>query len=110
MHYGTKNNETWIARGLSEITVDRAGCMTYIWCQARMSRRNGAKIMTQSAFVSWLSDNARLLPAALVAELKAEARNRLAARWQAGRGDVPLCFRDLAMRGETALAGQIRAT
>lgn len=58
--------------------------------------------MHQSAFINYLNTEARGIPAAVVLQVKREARARIVERLQAGRADCELTFTDLFDRCEAA--------
>lgn len=56
--------------------------------------------MHLSSFLRYLSENAKFLSLATLAEVKAAARARVIERFQAGRADYALTFNDLFDRCE----------
>ena len=58
--------------------------------------------MTQTAFIAYL--NSANFPAALLAEVKREARARIVERLQCGRADNILTFDDLAQKLENSIS------
>jgi hypothetical protein len=66
-------------------------------------------MLTFSTFTSHYSANVARMPPAEAAAIRRAAVARLADRWRAGRGDVPLCFADLCERIETAVAPRVGA-
>lgn len=63
--------------------------------------QTGDTDMTQTAFITYL--NSTKFPAAILSEVKREARARIIERLQAGRADCVLTFDDLALKLENSL-------
>lgn len=58
-----------------------------------------------SQFAAYINQNAKFIPAALLREVKEEAKARLVARLQAGRADCELTFTDLVAKCEAKVCG-----
>lgn len=58
-----------------------------------------------SQFATYINQNAKFIPAALLREVREEGKARYIARLQAGRADCELTFTDLVAKCERQIAG-----
>ncbi len=70
-------------------------------CGINTGQAEGMREMTQTVFLNYLAQNT--IPAAVLAQVKREARARIIERLQAGRADSILTFDDLVLRCEEAI-------